>query len=61
MKPFASLFTPQIEGELVKTEPYTACKDLSTDVNGRVALVQRGGCMFIDKVSLLTYLFAKIP
>ena len=35
----------------MKTEPYTACHQLSTDVTGQIALVKRGGCMFIDKVS----------
>ena len=40
----------------MKTEPYTACHQLSTDVTGQIALVKRGGCMFIDKVSLVVKL-----
>ena len=36
----------------METIPYRACKDIenSADIGGRIAVVERGDCMFIDKV-----------
>ncbi|KAH7729181.1 ER degradation-enhancing alpha-mannosidase-like 3-like protein [Aphelenchoides avenae] len=39
------------EGEAVITEPYKACSELKNPrrIRGRIAIVQRGGCMFQEK------------
>ena len=42
----------QMEGEVVKVEPYRACEAIvnQPELQGRIGVVERGDCMFIDKV-----------
>lgn len=42
----------QILGQVVPVQPYDACRPLQNprDVEGRIALLERGSCMFMDKV-----------
>ena len=47
--------TWQVAGEVVITEPYHACTEPTNaeEIKGKIALMVRGECMFIDKVSSL--------
>ena len=42
----------QVEGEIVEIDPYDACSEIQNkeELQDRIAIAQRGGCMFIDKV-----------
>jgi hypothetical protein len=42
----------QIEGGVVKVEPYNGCAPVvnANELKGKIGLVQRGDCMFIEKV-----------
>lgn len=44
-----------IMGELVKAAPYRACQHVenSKDIINRIVVVERGGCMFIDKARII--------
>ena len=48
----------QVEGEVVIAEPYHACTDLvnEKELKGKIALMVRGECMFVDKVSAVSVL-----
>lgn len=48
--PLASL--PALTGEAVYVQPTDACSDLAdaADLTGKVALIDRGDCLFVDKV-----------
>lgn len=41
----------QVKGSLVQSEPYQACSTIANqeEVQGKIALAQRGGCMFAAK------------
>eukprot|EP01114_Cavostelium_apophysatum_P015611 TRINITY_DN4287_c0_g1_i1.p2 TRINITY_DN4287_c0_g1~~TRINITY_DN4287_c0_g1_i1.p2 ORF type:complete len:300 (+),score=105.24 TRINITY_DN4287_c0_g1_i1:1592-2491(+) len=39
-----------IEGELAIAQPLFACSPIENDVRGKIVLVQRGECMFLDKI-----------
>ncbi|XP_065178422.1 ER degradation-enhancing alpha-mannosidase-like protein 3 isoform X1 [Sycon ciliatum] len=39
-----------VTGPLKHSLPVNACSSLETDMTGRIALVQRGSCMFVEKV-----------
>jgi mannosidase alpha-like ER degradation enhancer 3 len=47
----AELFEEEVEGEVATAEPYKACSILTNAkrIRGRIAIVQRGGCMFQEK------------
>lgn len=50
--PFSSLFAlPQVRGFVTVAEPYNGCSELTNGeiVAGRIALLQRGQCMFAEK------------
>lgn len=42
---------PQVRGFVTVAEPYNGCSELSNGeiVEGRIALLQRGQCMFAEK------------
>lgn len=44
--------TGPVEAEVVYVEPHDACDDLtnSSEINGRIALIDRGTCFFVDKI-----------
>ena len=44
----------KIVGEIVEANPFGACTGIlnSEDVEDRIVIAERGGCMFIDKVKL---------
>ena len=44
----------QVEGEVVKVEPITGCVPVinNQQLQGKIGIVERGDCMFIDKVNL---------
>lgn len=42
--------TPGVTGELVYADPANGCSTITNDVNGKIALIDRGGCFFVDKV-----------
>ncbi len=42
-----------LSGELVLAEPADAASELLTDVRGKIALVWRGGCSFVEKMRRL--------
>ena len=46
-----SNFLIQLTGELVRADPLTSCGELANgdELKGKIALVQRGDCMFIGK------------
>ncbi|KAF7488552.1 ER degradation-enhancing alpha-mannosidase-like protein 3 [Sarcoptes scabiei] len=50
-----------IEGNVIKINPYEGCKleEITTDVQDRIAIIQRGGCMFIEKARNAQALGAK--
>lgn len=45
------LVLPQVRGFVTVTEPYNGCSELTNGeiVAGRIALLQRGQCMFAEK------------
>ena len=49
----------QINGEVVEAIPYNACNEITNkeELEGRIVIAQRGGCMFIDKVMYFEYRF----
>ena len=49
-----------MEGELVVAQPYKACKPLTNAaaVKGKLVLLERGDCMFIDKARVIQLLGA---
>ncbi|XP_066912521.1 ER degradation-enhancing alpha-mannosidase-like protein 3 isoform X2 [Clytia hemisphaerica] len=49
-----------IQGELVQAEPFNSCQNIANagDLINRIVVLQRGGCMFIDKARLVEKLGA---
>ena len=49
---FGPPFTPKgITNRLVVADPYDACTELKNkDMNGRIAILQRGNCPFVNKI-----------
>ncbi|KAF2349550.1 PA domain, partial [Trinorchestia longiramus] len=49
-----------VQGEVVVASPYRACETLSNDdeVKGKIVIVERGDCLFIDKARVLQRLGA---
>lgn len=43
----------QVEGIAVLASPIRACQALEQPVQGRVVVVERGDCMFVDKARIL--------
>lgn len=46
----------KITGKLAQAEPSTACTDLNNpdELNGKIALVMRGECTFVEKVRIFS-------
>ena len=44
---------------MVEISPYNACSDITNkeELQDRIAIAQRGGCMFIDKVAYILLLY----
>lgn len=42
----------KVNGRVIVTQPFRACDDLTNGnlINGKIAIMERGDCMFIDKV-----------
>lgn len=49
----------KVTGKVVITYPLAACTELdNVDIMaGKIAIMKRGNCMFIEKVSILSFLF----
>ena len=47
------LFLIQVSGQAVLVEPFHVCSDIQNNeaLIGKIAVMERGNCMFIDKVS----------
>lgn len=47
---------PNIKGKLARGEPYKMCNshvENPHELSGKIALIERGNCMFVDKVNHL--------
>ena len=47
-----------VEGKLVIASPFRACTELENEVKGKIVLLERGDCLFVDKARIIQKLGA---
>lgn len=54
---YAVVCVLQIEGQLAIADPLRGCQPLSNsgEVKGKLVMIERGDCMFVDKVFCIMY------
>lgn len=54
-----SFLGEQILGHVAVVQPYDACRPLQNprDLEGKIGLLERGSCMFMDKVIMNGFMF----
>ena len=47
------VFSPQVMGMLAIARPYRVCREIDNiqELQGHIVILERGDCMFVDKVS----------